>query len=177
MSSPRSPTLDEVIEKIMENVQGERVEQPKNQETVPAKEVREEVEEVEGESGGAERFLTNKGAKIFKKTLTKKGFIGDRGFKELVSPFKEEIERRGWEMICQHLELGRRTLVKEFYANLGDRKNLTFYVRGRWVPFGDRALSQLFKLEEGGDCIEYEKLKKNPHFEEIAKELTSNQGE
>ena len=30
MSSPSSPTLDEVIEKIMENVQGERVEQLEN---------------------------------------------------------------------------------------------------------------------------------------------------
>ena len=75
-------------------------------------------------------------------------------------------------MICKHLEPGRRTLV-----NLGDRKNLTCYVRGRWVPFGERTLSQLFKLREGGDYTEFEKLQKNPHFEEIAKELTSGQGE
>ena len=92
-------------------------------------------------------------------------------------PFKEEIEKIGWEMIYQHLELSRRTLVKEFYPNLGDRKKLTCYVKGRWVPFGERALSQLFKLEEGGDCIEYEKLKKNPHFKETAKELTGCQGD
>ena len=67
--------------------------------------------------------------------------------------------------------------MKELYANLGDRKYLTCYVKGRWVPFGERALSQLFKLKEGGDCSEFEKLKKNPHFEEIAKELTDEQGE
>ena len=91
MSSPNSPTLDEVIENIMENAQRERVKQPKNQETVSTEEAREETEEVEGESGGARVFLSDKGAEAFKKTLTKKGFIEERGFKELVPPFREEI--------------------------------------------------------------------------------------
>ena len=67
----------------------------------------------------------------------------------MVLPFKEEIERRGWEILYKHLKPGRRTLIKVFYANLGDKKNLTGYVRGRCVPFGERALSQLFKLKEG----------------------------
>ena len=40
------------------------------------------------------------------------------------------------------------------------------------MSFGERALSQLFKLKERGECAEFKKLKKNPHFEEIAKELT-----
>ena len=127
--------------------------------------------------GGARVFFINKRAEIFKKTLSKKGFISERGFKELVPPFMEEIERRGWEMLYKHLEPGKITLVKEFSANLGDRKNLTFYVRGRWVPFGERAPSQLFKLKERGDCLEFEKLRKNPDFEEMAKKLTGGQGE
>ena len=80
-------------------------------------------------------------------------------------------------MICKHLELSIRTLVKEFYVNLGERKNLTCYFKGRWVPFGERALSQLFKLKEGVDYSEFEKLRKNPHFKEITKELTSGHGE
>ena len=125
----------------MEEVQGERDEKPKNQETTSVNDVREEVEEVEGDLGGVRVFLTDKGAEIFKKTLAKEGFIGGRGFKEFVPPFKEEIERRGWEMLYKHLEPRRRTLVKEFYENLVDKKNLTCYVRGRWVPFGERALS------------------------------------
>ena len=41
MSSPISPTLDKVVEKIMEGVLLERVEQAANQEMVPAEEVRE----------------------------------------------------------------------------------------------------------------------------------------
>ena len=40
----------------------------------------------------------------------------------------------------------------------------------------ERALSQWFKLKEREDCSKLEKIKKNPHFEEIAKELTGGQG-
>ena len=75
MSNFISPTLNEVIEKIMEEVQGERAEQPKNQETTPTDEERKEVEGVEGDSRGARVFLTDKGVEIFKKTPSKKGFI------------------------------------------------------------------------------------------------------
>ena len=75
------------------------------------------------------------------------------------------------------MELGKRALVKEFYTNLGDRRNLTCYVRGRWVPFGERAISQLFGLRQGGDCSDFEKLQKSPDFEEMARELIGDQGE
>ena len=47
-------------------------------------------------------------------------FLEEKGFKELVSPFKEEIERRGWEKLSKHRELGVWALVKEFYTNLGE---------------------------------------------------------
>ena len=80
------------------------------------------------------------------KSLAKKGFVEERGFIEIVLPFKEEVERRGWDKVCKQLESGRRALVKEFYANLGDRKKLTCYIRRRWVPFGERAISQLLGL-------------------------------
>ena len=77
----------------------------------------------------------------------------------------------------KHLEPGKRALVKEFYANLGDRKNLNCYFRRRWVPFGERAISQLFGLRQGGDYFDFEKLLKNLNFEEIARELTKGQRE
>ena len=79
----------------MKDVQQERVEQLGNQETVLTEEVREQTKEVEGEAGEARVFFTEKGAEALKKTLAKKGFIKERGFNELVLPFKEEIERRG----------------------------------------------------------------------------------
>ena len=125
MSSPSSPTLEEVIANIMENLQRERAAQLENQEIVHAEEVREEEKDMEGGTRVEKVFLFGKGVETFKKTLANKGFIEERGFKESMSPFKEEIERRGWEVICKHMEPGRRTLVKEFYANLGEGKNLT----------------------------------------------------
>ena len=51
--------------------------------------MREETYEVEGESGGARVFLSDKGVEVLRKTLSKKGFIEERGFRELVPPFKE----------------------------------------------------------------------------------------
>ena len=74
--------------------------------------------------------------------------------------------------MCKHLEPGRRAIVKEFYS---ERRNPTCYIKGRWIPFGERAISQLFRLREGGYCAEYEKLQKHPDFEEIARELTDGQ--
>ena len=75
------------------------------------------------------------------------------------------------------MEPGKRALVKEFYANLGKIRSFTYYIKGRWVPFGERAISQQFGLREGGDCTEYEQLQNIPNLEEIAKELTYGQGE
>ena len=89
-------------------------------------EVREEIEEVEVKAREARVFLSNKGVEAFKKSLTKKGFVEERGFRELVTPFKEEVERRGWGVVCKPLEPGTRALVKEFYGNLGERKKPNF---------------------------------------------------
>ena len=49
---------------------------------------------------------------MFQKHLVKKIFVEERGFKEPVSPFIEEIEQRGWEKLSQHKEPGVRDLVK-----------------------------------------------------------------
>ena len=58
---------------------------------------------------------------MVKKTL-KKGFIGERGFKKFIPPFKEVIEKRGWKIICEHMPLGHAALVREFYDNMVGRK-------------------------------------------------------
>ena len=75
------------------------------------------------------------------------------------------------------MEPGRRALVKEFYANLCEMKDLTCYVRGRWIPFGERAISKLLWLRQVGECEEYEQLQKSLCFEEIAQELTNGLGQ
>ena len=93
-----------------------------------------------------------------------------------MTPFKGEVERSGRETVSKHLKPGKRAMVKDFYANLGDIKNLTCYVRGRWVPFVERAISQILRLGSGGDCTEYEQLQKSPNLEEISRELIGGQG-
>ena len=139
---------------------GERAEQQENPKTT-IEEVREENEEeieVMVEEGEARTFYSDKGVEAFQKHLDKKGFVEERGFKQLTSPFKEEIERRGWEKVSQHREPGVRALVKDFYANLGEQKNLTCYVKGIWIPFGERAISQLLELRPVGEWVEYDQL-------------------
>ena len=130
MSNPISSTLDEVIGNMVEEVLRERAEE-RNQET--ALEVVLEEIEVVVEEGEDKAFYSNKGEEAFKKHLAKKRHVEERGFKKLVSPFKKKVEGRGWETLSQHMEPGRRALVKEFYANFGERKDLTCYVRGRWI--------------------------------------------
>ena len=97
----------------------------------------------------------------------------ERGFKQLVSPFKEEVERRGWETVSPHMEPGKRALVKEFYANLGERKDLPRYVKGRWIPFREKAISQVLELRQVGECAKYEQLQKSQSIKEITRELTN----
>ena len=133
--------------------------------------------EVVVEEGEVKAFYSNKGEKAFKKHLTKKGYVKERGFKQLVSLFKEEVERRGWKTVSQHMEPGRRVLVKEFYANLGEQKDLTCYVKGRWIPFREKAISQILGLKQVRECAEHEQLQKSPCFEEIAQELTNGLGQ
>ena len=174
MFSPRSPILDQVVENVVKRALGENNGQPEKQETVLVEQMREKVE-VEAREDRV--LFSDGGAKNFKEILAKKGIIGERGFNEIMSPFEEEIERRGWGKICKHPGEGRIVLVREFYANLEDRKNLTCYVRGKWVPFGERTISQLFELKEVGDCSEHEELEKNPNLEKIANKVTRGRGE
>ena len=56
--------------------------------------VHEEIEVVV-EEREARAFYSNKGVETFEKYLAKKSFVEERGFKELVSLLKEEIEQRG----------------------------------------------------------------------------------
>ena len=78
-----------MIENVVEEVLRERVEEG-NQETA-LKVVPEEIEVVV-EEGEARAFYSNKGEEFFRKHLAKKGCIEERGFKQFVLLFKEEVE-------------------------------------------------------------------------------------
>ena len=75
-------------------------------------------------------FVSEEAYSIWKKHYAGKGFIGERGFSQLISPFKELIEQRGWEKFCEHRKTGYATVVREFYSNLVGRKENSIFVRG-----------------------------------------------
>ena len=83
MSKPNSLTLEEVLGNIAAKALGKREKQQENLETAM---------EVMVEEGEARTLYSDKGAEVFQKHLAKKGFVEERGFKQLVSPFKEDIE-------------------------------------------------------------------------------------
>ena len=77
MSNPNSPTLNEVIGNVVEEVLREWAEDD-NQETA-LKVVPEEIE-VLVEEGEAKAFYSNRGEEAFKKHLAKKGYVEEISF-------------------------------------------------------------------------------------------------
>ena len=51
-------------------------------------------------------------------SLKDRGPIAERGFKKIISPFAEMLEKRGWKLLDEHIEPGYAYLVKEFFANM-----------------------------------------------------------
>ena len=78
MLNPSSPTLDEVIGNVVEEVLRERAKE--HNEGNALKVVSGEIEVVV-EEREARAFYSNKGAKAFQKHMAKKGFTEERGFK------------------------------------------------------------------------------------------------
>ena len=51
-----------------------------------------------------------------------KDFIGERGFVKLISLLREVINKRGWSLFYEHKPVGFSTMVREFYANMVEKK-------------------------------------------------------
>ena len=75
-------------------------------------------------------FVSEEAYSIWKKHYAGKGFVGEIGFNQLIFPFKELIEQRGWGKFCKHQKSGYAVVVREFYSNLVGRKENSVYVRG-----------------------------------------------
>ena len=94
-----------------------------------------------------------------------KEFVCKRGFGKIISPFSDVIEKRGWGFFCEHKAPGFSALPREFYANMVGMKDDSVYVRGVWVPFGDRRINENFKLRDFKHGSKYKKLLENPNNE------------
>ena len=75
-------------------------------------------------------FVTVGAKDLWTKVLADKGFVSERGFGKLISPFSEIIEKRGWESFYAHIAPGFSAQAREFYANMVGMREDTVYVRG-----------------------------------------------
>ena len=119
-----------------------------------------------------DEFVSEEAFSIWKKHYTGKGFVGERGFSQLISPFKELIEQRGWGKFCKHKKSGYAAVVREFYSNLVGRKENSIFVRGVWVPYGAETINAMYGMESQKHGSKYKKIADSPNREKIARRLT-----
>ena len=114
-----------------------------------------------------DEFVSEEAYSIWKKYYASKGFVGERGFSKIISPFKELIEQRGWGNFCKHQRSGYAAVVREFYSNLVGRKDNSVYVRGVWVPYGAETINEMYGMEGQKHGSKYKKIVGNPNREKI----------
>ena len=51
-------------------------------------------------------FISDKAVALMEGSLKDIGFIAERGFKRLISPFAEMLEKKGWQSLGEHKEPG-----------------------------------------------------------------------
>ena len=98
--------------------------------------------------------------------------MGERGFSQLISPFQELIEQRGWGKFCKHKKCGYAVVVREFYSNLVGRKENSVFVRGVWVPYGAETINAMYGMDGQKHGSKYKKIAEIPNREKISKRLT-----
>ena len=119
-----------------------------------------------------DEFVSEEAFSIWKKHYAGKGFVGERGFSQLISPFKELIEQRGWGKFCKHQKSGYAAVVREFYSNLVGRKENSIFVKGVWVPYGAETINEMYGMEGQKHGSKYKKIADIPNCEKIARKLT-----
>ena len=78
-----------------------------------------------------ENFISESAMALMEGSLKNGGFITERGFKNIISPFSEMVEKKEWQSLVEHKEPGCASLVREFFANMVERKGKRVYVRGQ----------------------------------------------
>ena len=126
------------------------------------------------QEGEEDEFVSEEAYSIQKKHYAQKGFVGERGFSQLISPFKELIEQRGWGKFYKHQKSGYAAVVREFYSNLVGRKENSVFVRGIWVPYGAETINAMYGMEGQKHGSKYKKIANSPNCEKIARRLTDS---
>jgi hypothetical protein len=99
--------------------------------------------------------------------LANKKFVEEKNFRfegEKFSDIQTMIVLRGWEELTSFAKDASMRLAKEFFANAyqdpakedvnnkNDLKKFTSFVRGKEVPFHDKTINELFRLENYEQC-------------------------
>ena len=121
-----------------------------------------------------DEFVSEEAFSIWKKHYAGKGFVGERRFSQLISPFKELIEQRGWGKFYKHQKSGCAAVVREFYSKLVGRKENSVFVRGVWVPYGAETINEMYGMEGQKHGYKYKKIADSPNREKIARKLTDS---
>ena len=119
-----------------------------------------------------DEFVSDEAYSLWQKHYAGKGFVGERGFSQLISPFKELIEQRGWGKFCKHYKTGYAAIVREFYSILVGRKDNSVFVKGVWVPYGAESINAIYGMEGQKHGAKYKRLADRPKKEKIARMLT-----
>ena len=169
--------IDEIMRESVEAVEEVQLEpQPGEEINIEQGTQPEEDEHTEKEATEDDKdFVSKEAQELWNKILFDKEFVCERGFGKLISPFSKVIEKGGWGFFCEHKPPGFSALAKEFYANMVGMKEDLFYVRGVWVPFGDRRINEMFKLRDLKHGSKYRKLVENPNYEKILNLLTGGE--
>ena len=150
--SDLTPNQEEIMEENVQSEEENRREEPN--ERMPAESPEGPTDPEEGTNKGkgkvveeeVEDFVSEEAYSNWRKHYANKGFVAERRFKNPITPLKEIIEKRGWETLCAHQRSGYVAVVKELYSNLVGRKDNTVYVRGVWVPYGAKAINQVYGM-------------------------------
>ena len=111
-----------------------------------------------------ENFISETAVALMEGSLKNKGFIEERGFKNIISPFVEMVEKREWQSLAEHKESGCASLVREFFANKVEREGKRVYVRGQWIDFSREEINKLFNLGVQKDGSKFRKqLRETEH--------------
>ena len=78
----------------------------------------------------ARNLISEKATTLMEESLKNRGFIVERGLKNIISPFAEVLESREWQLLAEHKEHGCASLVREFYANMVENEGKRVYVKG-----------------------------------------------
>ena len=77
-----------------------------------ARQQRKKGKERQQEEEEEDEFVSEEAFSIWKKHYAGKGFVRERGFSQLISPFKELIEQRGWGKFYKHEKSGYAAFVR-----------------------------------------------------------------